>query len=126
MNIYKTISILAFLGIVGCASEPVESSAQLDRKWLSRDGFKYSSRLTPSDVDQIVDATRKTHPSKSYQIRMISALGESATVHMTDAGKLTSFYPYQVYFMKSGNNWKRENPTTKSTLSSEGAPSDEK
>lgn len=109
------VIVLALLGFVGCASDPVAPTATVNRKWISRDGFKYSSLLAPSDVDQIVNATRRTHPSESYEIRMISVLGESATVHMTEAGKLTSFYPYRVYFMKSGNNWNRENPTKPST-----------
>ena len=116
MKTYQIILAVALLGCAGCASQQAESNAQPDRKWLSHDGFKYSSLLTLSDVDTLVTLTRKSHPSESYDIRMISVLGDSATVHMTDAGKLTSFYPYQVLFMKSGNTWKqRGNPTSPST-----------
>ena len=40
---------------------------------------------------------------------------------ITEAGKLTSFYPYQVLFVKSENKWKRHNPTKVSTATDQPA-----
>ncbi len=123
MKIYKIIIALGLLSLVGCAENPATSSPEVSRKWFSYDGFNYSSLLSLADVETLVELTRKNYPSNSYDIRMISALGESATVHMTDAGKLTSFYPYQVIFIKSGNEWKtyeskQVGPTVKTPVES--------